>query len=144
MIAAATIDTTVESPIRRADRTTTVRPGRRRDSVTGPSARPVLFAPAPAARIPAVSGPHGCQAEAAVVIAPLVSPSTWRLTDRGIAVALVAMLMIVVAALTVIGLTALRVTGESYAQPGQISRSQAQLAPSAAVGSTAARSTLTR
>jgi hypothetical protein len=39
---------------------------------------------------------------------------TWRLTDRGIAVVLVIGLMIMVAALAVVGLTAARVTGEGY------------------------------
>ena len=39
---------------------------------------------------------------------------TWQLTDRGVAVLLVAGLMIMVAALTVVGLTAITVTGEGY------------------------------
>jgi hypothetical protein len=38
----------------------------------------------------------------------------WRLTDRGVAVVLVTGLMIMIAALTVVGLTALRVTGSDY------------------------------
>ncbi len=131
MTAAATIDTTsaTATTVRRADRTTPVRPRRRRDGRTGPAARPMRFAPAPTARIPAVVGPHGCEAEPAAAFAPRVAQSTWRLTERGIAVALVAMAMIVVAALTVIGLTALRVTGESYTPPGQSSLSQTQLSP---------------
>jgi len=45
---------------------------------------------------------------------PTVCAPTWRLTDRGVAVLLVAGLMIMVAALTVIGLTAITVTGEGY------------------------------
>ena len=44
-----------------------------------------------------------------------------RLTDRGIAVILVAGAMIVLAAATVIALTAVRVTGESY-QPASFSQ----------------------
>lgn len=39
---------------------------------------------------------------------------TWRLTDRGIAAVVVAGLMIMVAAMTVVGLTAAKVTGEGY------------------------------
>lgn len=50
--------------------------------------------------------------------APLASPTTAsqpsRLTDRGIAVVLVVGLMIMVAALTVVGLTAMKVTGDGY------------------------------
>jgi hypothetical protein len=42
----------------------------------------------------------------------------WRLTDRGIAVILTAAVMISFAALTVIGLTALRVTSPSYQSVG--------------------------
>jgi hypothetical protein len=38
----------------------------------------------------------------------------WRLTDRGIAVAMVVAVMILTAALVVIGLTAVRVTGPDY------------------------------
>jgi hypothetical protein len=39
---------------------------------------------------------------------------TWQLTDRGVVVVVVTGLMIMVAALAVVGLTALRVTGDSY------------------------------
>lgn len=42
------------------------------------------------------------------------STSGWRLTDRGLAVVLVTGLMIMMAALTVVGLTAVKVTGEGY------------------------------
>ena len=49
----------------------------------------------------------------------MAAGSSWRLTERGIAVVLVARLLIVTAALTVVGLTALRVTGERYAGAGQ-------------------------
>nr|WP_294695114.1 hypothetical protein [uncultured Friedmanniella sp.] len=41
------------------------------------------------------------------------------MTERGIALVLVTGLLIVTAALTVVGLTALRVTGERYAGAGQ-------------------------
>ena len=40
--------------------------------------------------------------------------SSWRLTDRGVAVVIVTGLMIMVAALTVVGLTAMRVTSDGY------------------------------
>ena len=43
--------------------------------------------------------------------------ASWRLTDRGVAVVLVVGLMIMVAALTVVGLTAVQVTGSDY-RPG--------------------------
>ena len=49
------------------------------------------------------------QVSAATASAPI-----WRLTDRGVAVLLVSGLMIMVAALTVVGLTAVTVTGEGY------------------------------
>lgn len=39
---------------------------------------------------------------------------TWRLTERGVAVVLVTGLMIMAAALTVVGLTAAKVTGDGY------------------------------
>jgi hypothetical protein len=42
------------------------------------------------------------------------APSEWRLTDRGIAVVMVAAVMILTAALAVIGLTAVRVTSADY------------------------------
>ena len=51
---------------------------------------------------------------APVVAVPSPSPAGWRLTDRGVAVVIVTGLMIMVAALTVIGLTALRVTSDGY------------------------------
>jgi hypothetical protein len=47
--------------------------------------------------------------------APVASAATaWRLTDRGVALVLVIGLMIMVAALTVVGLTAVTVTDEGY------------------------------
>jgi hypothetical protein len=46
--------------------------------------------------------------------APRATEPAWQLTDRGVAVLLVAGLMIMVAALTVVGLTAVTVTGEGY------------------------------
>ena len=56
--------------------------------------------------------------ESAASIRPLVqettAPSEWRLTDRGIAVVMVVAVMILTAALAVIGLTAVRVTSADY------------------------------
>jgi hypothetical protein len=49
---------------------------------------------------------------------PLEQPTSWRLTDRGIALVLVTGLLIVTAALAVVGLTAVRVTGERYSGVG--------------------------
>lgn len=51
--------------------------------------------------------------EGSLAPGPSVAPG-WRLTERGIAVVLVAGLMIMVAALTVVALTATKVTGEGY------------------------------
>jgi hypothetical protein len=74
------------------------RPGRGSGRTASPTLRPAGFWPTP-------------QPQAA---AAAVSEPTWQLTDRGIAVLLVAGLMIMVAALTVVGLTAITVTGEGY------------------------------
>ena len=56
--------------------------------------------------------------ESAASIRPLVqettAPSEWRLTDRGIALVMVVAVMILTAALAVIGLTAVRVTSADY------------------------------
>ena len=82
-----------------------VRPGSARGPVARP-ARTVLVPGGYAGRRPMV---RSCRMEAA-------SASTeWRLTDRGIAVVLVLALMIAVAAVVVIGLTAWQVTGADYA-----------------------------
>ncbi len=40
--------------------------------------------------------------------------AAWRLTDRGVAVVLVVSAMIMAAAISVVGLTAMRVTGDGY------------------------------
>jgi hypothetical protein len=56
--------------------------------------------------------------ESAASTRPLVlettAPSEWRFTDRGIAVVMVVAVMILTAALAVIGLTAVRVTSADY------------------------------
>jgi hypothetical protein len=86
-------------------RTTPRRPG----PGVGPTARPrrVRFtAPAVAGRRP---GPRACEGVAA---AP--ASRTWHLTERGLAVVLVVAAALVAASIAVVGLTALRVTGEGY------------------------------
>ncbi len=54
--------------------------------------------------------------------------SRWRLTDRGIAVVLVLAVMITVAAVTVIGLTAWQVTGAGLPADGGVGTGCDQLA----------------
>ena len=90
------------------------RPGRRAGRGTGPQARPAR----PLTGGTRVLRPQSCTVEAPTQRA-VAAGSSWRLTERGIAVVLVTGLLIVTAALTVVGLTALRVTGERYAGAGQ-------------------------
>ena len=88
-----------------------VQPGRC-PATRSPLARPVGPAPLPpqvlrnravrACRVSAVSQPS----------------APWRLTDRGIALVLVMTAVLVLAAVTVIGLTAWRVTGPGYQTAG--------------------------
>lgn len=103
---------TVDAP--RRGRTAPARPSRGTGRRTGPEARPLQLVEAPTLRRPAPARVRSCAAEAA----PIASAG-WRLTDRGIAVILTAAVMISFAALTVIGLTALRVTSPSYQPFGQ-------------------------
>jgi hypothetical protein len=82
------------------------RPVRRAVPARGPLARPARVVPAPTTRPGHPSAVRSCRLQ--------VEPgggSAWRLTDRGIAVVLVLAAMIVVAAVTVVGLTAWQVTG---------------------------------
>jgi hypothetical protein len=104
-------------------------PGRRPPTARGPVARPARPAPIPPqlladfrmaggsrGLVPPCSNPavRACR----VNVAGSASAS-WRLTDRGIALILSLTAMIVVAAVTVIGLTAWRVTGPGY-QPNDV------------------------
>ena len=89
------------------------RPGRRTGRGTGPQARPARLL----AGGTRVLRPQACTVEAPAVQA--AGATSWRLTERGIALLLVTGLLVVTAALTVVGLTALRVTGERYADVGQ-------------------------
>lgn len=119
---------TLDRPVRSASQTAggarttvpaapAVRPGRRDGRASGPQTRPGR--PVQLPRSLRRSHTRSCVVAAP---APLRSPG-WQLTDRGIAVILVVMLMIVVAALAVIGLTALRVTGDGYVAAGQFQSS---------------------
>lgn len=75
----------------------------------GPTARPrrLRFAAPPV--VGSRSAARACQA------APVLQGSpTWHLTERGLAVVLVVAAALVAASITVVGLTALRITGESY------------------------------
>ena len=94
-----------------------LKPAHRRGSARGPLARPVRPAPIPP--------PLGNRAVRACRVDPVTRPSgPWRLTDRGIAIVLILTAMIVMAAVTVIGLTAWRVTGSG---PGHQATGVAQL-----------------
>ena len=84
------------------------RPVRQPATTRGPVARPARPVPAPSIRSGYRSTARSCQVDGAVRVV------AWRLTDRGIAVVLVLAVMIAVAAVAVIGLTAWRVTGADY------------------------------
>ncbi len=84
------------------------RPVRQPASVRGPVARPVRRVPAPGVRSGGRAAVWSCQVDLAM------PAGAWRLTDRGIAVALVLALMIAMAAVAVIGLTAWQVTSADY------------------------------
>lgn len=88
-------------------------PTRRRvpRSRSGPGAKPQRGVGAPSLRSVSTLRPRGC---AVAVTAPPVAAASWRLTDRGLALVLVLLSMIIVAAVAVVGLTALRVTGPEF------------------------------
>jgi hypothetical protein len=90
------------------------RPGRGSGRTASPTLRPAGFWPTPAAAGRPRTHGRSCVVPPPQAAAATVSEPTWQLTDRGIAVLLVAGLMIMVAALTVVGLTAITVTGEGY------------------------------
>jgi hypothetical protein len=104
-----------------ADPRPVTRPGRGSARGRSPQARPGRSVPAPSIQTSPAAPVRGCVAERAVLAA---GPTTWHLTDRGIAVVLVTVSMIVVAAMAVIGLTALRVTGDNYQGYGQSQSAQ--------------------
>jgi hypothetical protein len=78
-----------------------------------PNARPLRAVSPPSLAASARRTPQACVAE------PSQSAASMRLTDRGIAAVMVVGLMIMVTALVVVGLTALRVTGPGYLPSGQ-------------------------
>jgi hypothetical protein len=84
------------------------RPVRHPATSRGPVARPDHLVPAPSLRSGRRPSVQSCRVEAAAPTGP------WRLTDRGIALVVVLAVMITVAAVTVIGLTAWRVTSADY------------------------------
>ena len=118
------------------------KPARGRASVRGPLARPLRpnpILPPPAISSHLVEGSISDFVEGSRGVVPPCSigvvracrvdsvtrPSgPWRLTDRGIAIVLILTAMIVMAAVTVIGLTAWRVTGPG---PGHQATGVAQL-----------------
>jgi hypothetical protein len=113
-------------------RTRPLRPGRGTGRQTRPQARPAHPVAAPTLAAPLLTGaasPSGCRVERPrVVTATSAKPTSrsagWRLTERGIALVLATGLAIAAAAVVVVTLTALRVTGDSYQSSGQITTSQ--------------------
>lgn len=107
---------------RRAPRRKDARPAPsgREGGRTGPAGRPSRAVSPPTLTGTRSTVPKACEAAAAPQARN--QASQLRLTDRGIAVILVTGAMIVLAAATVIALTALRVTGDSY-QPPSVSHS---------------------
>lgn len=85
------------------------RPTRRPGPTRGPVARPVRGRLGPTGRSTARAAARACRVAAVEPAGPS------RLTDRGIAVVLVLGAMIVVAGLTMVGLTAWQVTGSDVA-----------------------------
>jgi hypothetical protein len=92
-------------------------PSRRPDPATGRGVRP--RSRPPAAFNPRVTGGGLQEVRACTAEAP--PPAPLRLTERGMAVIMVAALMLLVSAVVVIGLTVVRVTGPNYVPYGQTS-----------------------
>ena len=111
---------------RPTDAAPAVRPWRRIRDAQGsgreaaPRLRPARPMPTQAGSTRTLSHPGGSGARACVMppapamVRQCSEQSSWRLTDRGVAVVIVTGLMIMVAALTVVGLTAMRVTSDGY------------------------------
>lgn len=103
-----------------------LRPGWGTGRQTRPRSRPTGPVPAPRLSPAPPPGARGCQVE---LLAPPVAPwvptmpaATWRLTDRALALVLATTLAIAAAAVVVVSLTALRVTGDNYQPAGQLSQ----------------------
>lgn len=114
-MSAAFAETVLDRPtadvreLRRSPAPTRTAP-RRRGPGVGPGAHPRrLRFTAPAVRGTS-SGPRACTP------APTTAPAArvWRLTDRGLTVVLVVAAALVAASIAVVGLTALRVTSDTY------------------------------
>jgi hypothetical protein len=91
-----------------------VRPAGRSGRGLAPRSRPAGPVAPPSLRTDGQPRARACVGESATTIElPAPAPARTRLTDRGIAVILVAGAMIVLAAVTVVALTALRVTSDS-------------------------------
>lgn len=91
--------------------------GRGSGRASAPTLRPSHICPSPSARSSTVSSVRSCVVPVPVPAGAVSvggSVTSWRLTERGVGVVLVIGLMIMVAALTVIALTAVTVTGEGY------------------------------
>jgi hypothetical protein len=118
--------TLIDQPSTRRRPSPVVQPVRRRAAVRGPLARPErLTAPSRLGDIDVVRGamgvvpPRSTTAARGCQVGAVSRRSTsWRLTDRGIALVLALAALLVVAAVTVIGLTAWRVTGPGYQSTG--------------------------
>lgn len=80
----------------------------------GPRLRPAQPVSTRSPSRPVSSAARACVLPAPVAVVRSSRQAGWRLTDRGVAVVIVTALMIMVAALTVVGLTALRVTSDGY------------------------------
>ncbi len=92
------------------------RPAQGSGREAGPRLRPAQPVSTQSLSRPVNSAARACvmPTPAPIVAVPSARPAGWRLTDRGVAVVIVTGLMIMVAALTVVGLTALRVTSDGY------------------------------
>ena len=109
-------------PARIVVRPRELRPGRGTGRQARPQARPARPLAAPRLDPTISASPSACR-----VVRPAPEPvqtarrSSWRLTERGIALVLATGLAIAAAALVVVGLTAMRVTGESFQSGRQLS-----------------------
>jgi len=101
-------------------------PVRKRSTRPGPGTGPVA-APRRLRFVAQPATARACRPAApgvGAVSSPRTGPSTWRLTERGLTVVLVLAAALVAASVAVVGLTALRVTGESY-HPGHVAPASA-------------------
>ncbi|MGI3783464.1 MAG: hypothetical protein ACRYG2_22090 [Janthinobacterium lividum] len=118
-----TADARTGRPSPAPTRTTPRRPG----PGVGPTARPRRLRFTAPAVAGTTSGSRACEASP-VAAAAAPTDRTWRLTDRGLAVVLVVAAALVAASIAVVGLTALRVTSESY-QPSHVSAAPVLVQP---------------